>query len=236
MEKFNGRDFDVIAFDADDTLWHNEEFFRESEVKIIDAICKFKISNKSREELMASFSDLIISNLDMYGYGIKSFILSTVEFALKEGGDRVKGSEIEELIGYGREQLLYPVTPIDYVVDILKELQGRYRLVILTKGDLLEQTNKIKRSEIGDYFNDIEVLYEKCEETYSIAFKKLDIDPKRLLMVGNSFKSDILPVLNLGCKALYIPSGSVWEHERVPEIEHDNLIKGASLKRLLEIC
>ena len=230
-----------IAFDADDTLWVNEPYFREAEAEYCSVLRRFA----QPQEIIDTLYQTELKNLAPYGYGAKAFTLSLMETAIgfsnrgeKEGIEPLKPSEMEEVIRIGTSLINVPMEVLPGVRRLLEKLQaaGRHQLVVATKGDLLDQNRKLKRSGLAEHFNLVEVMYDKNEETYLAVLKKLGCSPEEFLMVGNSMKSDILPVLNIGCHAIYIPFYSTWEHEKVEgEVNHPNLRSCSSCEELLEM-
>lgn len=200
----------VIAFDADDTLWDNELFFQETEHKFCALLEDFLPQHTVTRELLHTE----IQNLDLYGYGIKAFMLSMIETAIRITDHRLHPQVIDSIIGFGKELLQKPITLLPDVEEVLKKLKGHYRLVMATKGDLLDQERKLKKSGLNDYFHHIEIMSEKKEADFQKLVRHLDIQPAQLLMVGNSIKSDILPVLAIGGKGIHIPYHVTWEHEK----------------------
>ena len=205
----------VIGFDADDTLWVNETYFREAELEIQKLLSAYETPNKIDQELYR----IEIENLPIYGYGIKAFTLSMVEVALELSNYRLPNKTIEAILNIGKSMLEKPVELLDGVEDVLKELSGKYRLILATKGDLLDQERKLEKSGLTDYFHHIEVLSDKKEANYSKLLNHLDIKPSEFLMVGNSLKSDILPLVNLKSHAIHVPFHTTWAHEQVTEQE-----------------
>jgi putative hydrolase of the HAD superfamily len=203
----------VIAFDADDTLWVNEPYFRHSEV----AFCTLLEEYLPRHELERELLKIEIANLGLYGYGIKGFILSMIETAQTVTNNMISSKTICEIVDLGKQMLNQPIELLDGVEEVLKELKGKYRLVVATKGDLLDQERKLRKSNLTSYFHHVEVMSEKDDANYLKLIKHLDIRPSELLMVGNSLKSDVLPVLNIGGYAIHVPYHITWAHE---EIEH----------------
>ncbi|TSJ39580.1 HAD family hydrolase [Mucilaginibacter corticis] len=206
-------DIKVIAFDADDTLWVNEPYFRQSE----EAFCTLLEEYLPRHELERELLKVEIGNLGLYGYGIKGFVLSMIETAMAVTNNMISAKTIGDIIELGKQMLNQPLELLDGVEEVLRALKGRYRLVVATKGDLLDQERKLKKSNIANYFHHVEVMSEKDDANYLKLIKHLDIRPSELLMVGNSLKSDILPVLNVGGYAIHVPYHITWAHE---EIEH----------------
>jgi putative hydrolase of the HAD superfamily len=201
----------VIAFDADDTLWHNEVYFQETENKFYALLENYLPQHTVARELLQTE----IANIELYGYGIKAFMLSMIETAIRITDKQISNEAIEKIISYGREHLNKPVEIIEGVEEVLQKLTGKYRLVMATKGDLLDQERKLKKSGLDHYFHHIEIMSEKKEDDFKKLIKHLDIQPTEFAMVGNSLKSDVLPVLNLGGVGFHIPYHITWEHERV---------------------
>ena len=221
----------VIGFDADDTLWVNETYFRETEEKFADLLEQYETRNKVDQELFRKEMD----NLELYGYGIKSFMLSMIESALELSNNGVGQETIHEIITMGKRMISKPVELLDGVEEVLKALEKKYRLIVLTKGDLLDQERKLEKSGLSRYFHHVEVLSDKKEVNYQNLLDHLEVDVKEFLMVGNSLKSDILPILNIGAQAIHVPFHTTWAHEVVPPEEHGNdHITLNSLKDLIQ--
>ncbi|TAJ09751.1 HAD family hydrolase [Marinilabiliaceae bacterium JC017] len=222
----------VIGFDADDTLWVNEPYFREAEVKFCQLLADFMPALEVNKILLATE----IRNLGLYGYGIKGFVLSLMETAVEISNHSLPHSVISPILDLGKELLQKPVILLDGVQKVLQELNGQFRMVVATKGDLLDQQRKLHKSGLEDYFHHIEVMSNKGESDYQKLLTHLEINPEEFLMIGNSMKSDILPVLNLGGKAIHVPFHTTWEHEHVDEeVDHPNLIKLQKIEEVLEI-
>ena len=176
-----------------------------------------------------------IGNLPDYGYGIKSFILSMIETAIDISDGTIGVDTIEKIIGFGKEMIEKPVEILEGVEFVLKELQGEYKLVMATKGDLLDQERKLIKSGLEEYFHHIEIVSEKNDHEYQKLIKHLDIKPSEFLMIGNSLKSDILPVLNIGGHAFHVPYHTTWEYERVDKnIDHPNFKELETVKDVLK--
>lgn len=201
----------VIAFDADDTLWVNEPYFRKAEAQFCALMENYLPHHSSHKELFA----IEIKNLPLYGYGIKAFTLSMIEAAMSISNKTIPLSAIEKMMDIGREMLEAPVVLIDGVEAVLQTLQGKYRLVLATKGDLLDQERKLEKSGLAGYFHHIEILSEKKVPDYQKLIQHLDIAPNELLMIGNSLKSDVLPLLELGAYAFHVPFHTTWAYEKV---------------------
>ena len=205
--------FVMIAFDADDTLWHNENIYLNTHEKFKQLLRSYH----NEEWIQQRLNETEIRNLQHFGYGIKGFTLSMIETAIELSEGRVTGNEIQAIIEFGKEMLRAPVELLDGVAVTIAQLAVSHQLMLITKGDLLDQESKIARSGLGDYFSHIEVVSEKSVETYQRLAAKHGIAPERFLMVGNSLKSDILPVLAMGGQAVYIPYQTTWVHERVAD-------------------
>lgn len=207
----------VIGFDADDTLWVNETYFRETEEKFADLLETYETKNKIDQELFK----MEMKNLELYGYGIKGFMLSMIESALELSNNRVSQATILEILNLGRKMIHHEVELLEGVEEVLESLKDKYRLIVLTKGDLLDQERKLKRSNLLDYFHHVEVLSDKKEENYLNLLQHLEIDVKEFLMIGNSLKSDVLPIINIGAKAIHVPFHTTWLHEEVSIEDND---------------
>lgn len=205
----------VIAFDADDTLWENETYFREAEHKFAELLSQYEIEHIIDKELYKKE----IENLKLYGYGIKGFVLSMIECALEISNFDLDPKLIQQIIDLGKDMLNKPINLIEGVKDVLKELNKKYKLIVATKGDLLDQERKLKKSNILKYFHHVEVMSDKKEDDYIKLIKHLDINPNQLLMVGNSLKSDVLPLIKIGANAIHIPFHTTWTHEKVSKKE-----------------
>ena len=209
----------AIAFDADDTLWVNETLFREAEATFCVLMKDFLPEELCNQLLF----EMEMKNLPMYGYGIKPFTLSLIEAAITFSDGNVPMQVIEKLIDLGKEMLEAPVELIDGIEQTLAQLSGKYKLVMATKGDLLDQERKLIKSGLEPYFHHIEIVSDKTEKQYQKLVNHLDIEASEFLMVGNSAKSDILPVLAIGGHGFHIPFHTTWIHEQVKEpISHAN--------------
>lgn len=205
----------VIGFDADDTLWINETYFREAEEEAGKLLSLYETPNKIDQELFK----IEIKNLPTYGYGVKGFILSMIELAVELSNGKVSNAIISQMLTIGKDMINKPIELLDGVEDVLKVLSKDYKLIVATKGDLLDQERKLEKSGLLKYFHHIEVLSEKEDANYSKLLKHLDIEPESFLMVGNSLKSDILPLVKIGAKAIHVPFHTTWQHEKVTKKE-----------------
>ncbi|MFC1878587.1 HAD family hydrolase [Chloroflexota bacterium] len=205
--------FDVIAFDADDTLWHNEIIYDRGR----QMFQNFFESILSPQETDQALSSIEIYNIRHYGYGIKSYALSMIEAALELGGDRLQTKQIQEILAFAKEIIHAQIDLMKDVEVVLRDLSADFDLMLVTKGDLFQQELKIGRSGLAGYFDFIEVLSEKTPVDYEKLLGKFGIDPRGFLMVGNSLRSDILPVIEIGGQAIHIPYDSTWTHETILE-------------------
>ena len=220
----------VIAFDADDTLWDNELYFQEAERKFCELLEDFLPQHTIQRELLQTE----IKNISFYGYGIKAFMLSMIETAIRISDHNIKIEAIEKIVAIGQALLEQPVQLIDGVEDVLKSLKSKYKLVMATKGDLLDQERKLKKSGLANYFHHIEIMSEKKESDFEKLIRHLDIKSAELMMIGNSIKSDILPVLNIGGHGIHVPYHVTWAHEKVDTaIDHVNFRQVEKIKDVM---
>lgn len=220
----------VIGFDADDTLWVNETYFRDTEEAFANLLEGYETKNKIDQELFKTE----IQNLEYYGYGVKGFMLSMVESALEISNHQVSQTTISEILDLGKRMLEQPVELLNGVTDVLCKLKDKYRLIVLTKGDLLDQERKLERSGLSEYFHHVEVLSDKKEENYLHLLNHLQIDVGEFLMIGNSLKSDVLPLLGIGAQAVHVPFHTTWKHEEVAIKENGkNYLKISRLQDIL---
>ncbi|MCB0486117.1 MAG: HAD family hydrolase [Flavobacteriaceae bacterium] len=208
---FDYSNIKVIAFDADDTLWINETYYREGENKFYKLMSAYETENKLDQELFKKEME----NLPLYGYGIKSFMLSMIESALELSNYKINPKIIEEVINIGKDMLEKPIELLDGVEETLQTLNPKYKIILATKGDLLDQERKLEKSGLEKYFHHIEILSEKKRENYKKLIKHLDIAPSEFLMIGNSLKSDVLPLIEIGAHAIHIPFHTTWAYEMV---------------------
>jgi putative hydrolase of the HAD superfamily len=222
----------VIAFDADDTLFVNETYFLETEQKF----CALMEDYLSHHQISKELFKVEIDNLKIYGYGIKAYILSMIEAAMKISNNTIPIEVVEKIIGYGKELLEKPIELLDGVEETLQALHGKYKLVVATKGDLLDQRRKLHNSGLGKYFHHIEVMSDKQEKDYLDLLKRLEIQSNEFFMIGNSLKSDVLPVLAIGGNAVHIPFHTTWEHEKIDyEVIHDHFYAFEKMVDVLKI-
>ena len=222
----------VIAFDADDTLFVNEPYLEETEQKF----CALMSDYLSHQGLSQELFRTEINNLDLYGYGIKGYTLSMIEAAMKISNNTISIETIEKIIVLGKELLQKPIEILDGVEDTLKALHGKYKLIVATKGDLKDQQRKLHDSGLGPYFHHIEVMADKQELNYQKLLTRLEIKPAEFFMIGNSLKSDVLPVLGIGGHAVHIPYHTTWEHEKIShKVEHPNFKTLEKISDVLDI-
>ena len=202
----------LLAFDADDTLWHNETHYAETQ----EAFRQLLRSSHDDGWIDARLHDTEMRNLRHYGYGIKGFTLSMIETALELTEDQLDGAGIRRVVELGKAMLDKPVEPLPGVDEVLQELAGTYDLMLITKGDLFDQETKLAKSGLGTHFSKVEIVSEKDEATYGAILEHYGIPASAFAMVGNSVKSDILPVLSMGARAVHIPYHLTWSHEVVP--------------------
>jgi putative hydrolase of the HAD superfamily len=203
----------LIAFDADDTLWPNQPHFDAVEAQFLTILS----AHGEVDAINARLYDVQRQNMQLFGYGAKSFMLSMIETAIQLTDGEVRGHEIQQLLDLGKRLLDYPIETLPGVREILTELRKRgHTLMVLTKGDLFDQESKLARSGLGDFFDHVEIVSEKNEAMYHRLFTRYALPPEAFVMVGNSLKSDVLPVARLGARAIHIPYHVTWAFEEVP--------------------
>lgn len=220
----------LIAFDADDTLWENEGRFREAERKVASILSEYGDYSHISAELYETEK----KNMTDYGFGAMAYTLSMLETAVRVTKGRLTAAQTEKIIESGRKLLHNPATPLPGVIGALQKIKdsGKYRLVLITKGDLFDQEKKIARSGLGEYFDNTFIVSDKTKSRYADICSRLGILPQEFLSVGNSFKSDIAPVLELGGYAVHIPAPNIWQLEHTEEYDHPNLHKITSISLL----
>jgi putative hydrolase of the HAD superfamily len=200
----------TIGFDADDTLWHNESIFEETHRRYCELLSRYHDATTVERTLFATE----MRNLELLGYGIKAHAISTIETAIELTGGRISGEEVSAIIDLAKGMLQHPVELLDGAAEVVPVLAARHRLLLITKGDLRDQERKVRKSGLERHFTDLEILSEKDVSVYRRVFARHEIQPAQFLMVGNSLKSDILPVLDLGGRAVYVPYRITWQHEQ----------------------
>lgn len=212
----------VIAFDADDTLWDCQSHFAAAERRYCDLLKPYA----SETEVSAALFRTETSNMPLLGYGCKAFTLSLIENAVAVSGGRIGGSAIGEIVDLGKGLLNIPATPLPGVEHTLAAFhaEGRYRLVVFTKGELLDQENKLRRSGLLQFFSHVEIVSDKTQTAFLSLCRNLKTNPSSLLMVGNSFKSDVVPALEIGAAAVHVPFHVTWQLEHTEEYPHERLV------------
>ncbi len=224
-------EIDVVGIDADDTLWHNETYFADAQATFVQILAPW---TPEGQDVLALHDATERANLELFGYGIKGFTLSMVETAIEVSRGEVSTSAIAELLRLGKEMLAHPVELLEGVAEAIDALAERHRLVLITKGDLIHQETKIARSGLADRFERVEIVSEKDPPTYKAVLDRMEVSPDRFLMVGNSVRSDILPVLELGGHAVHVPYAITWSHEVVDDHDSDAFPVMASLTDLAD--
>jgi putative hydrolase of the HAD superfamily len=203
----------VLAFDGDDTLWHNESRFHLTQTALRDLLRR----HVPDADVDSHLYEVEMRNLGLYGYGVKSFTLSMIETAIELTKGQIPAADLEVILGWGKRMLGEPTELLDGVEAVLKEASGRYSLLLITKGDLFDQESKLARSGLGEMFTGVEILSDKNIDSYRSVLRRRGIKPEEFIMVGNSLRSDVAPVVALGARAIHIPYHVTWNHEHVPE-------------------
>ncbi|HSM23539.1 MAG TPA: HAD family hydrolase [Anaerolineaceae bacterium] len=219
-----------IAFDADDTLWENEKYYHDGQLKLAQILAEYQPTEIVDAELLKTETN----NMPWYGYGIKAFGLSMIETAIRLSNGKVGSNEISIIIDHLRSMLAQPAELLPGVLETLELIKPDYRLMVITKGDLLDQERKLTNSQLEGFFEAYEVVSNKDDETYNQILKRHGIKPNEFIMVGNSLRSDILPVVNIGGYGVYIPHRFTWAHEVVNDVSShsDGFIQIESFKDL----
>lgn len=230
------RRFDLIAFDGDDTLWHNERSYRDARDRFRRLLAGCGVS-MNEEEIEARVNTTEISNIEYYGYGVSSFVLSLIETAIELTERRITGDALEDLIVLAKQMLSEQVELFPGVHETLSKIAGQHPVMLITKGDLLHQTSKLDRSGLRPFFKFVEVVSHKTPAVYSEILSRYGVPPERFLMVGNSLRSDVLPVVELGGTAVYVPAELNWAHEHaeVPESAAERLFELPALEGFAEL-
>ena len=203
----------VVGLDGDDTLWHNETRFQLTQAELRELLQRH-VPDADVERHLAETE---MKNLGIYGYGVKAFTLSMIETAIELTQGKIPAGDIEVILGWGKRMLMEPTELLPGVEEALRELSLRYELLLITKGDLFDQESKLARSGLAELFLGVEILSEKNVDSYRGVLKRRGIRPEEFVMAGNSLRSDVLPVLQLGGRAVHIPYHVTWHHEEVPE-------------------
>ena len=205
----------TLAFDADDTLWHNERHFRMSEERFADLLKDYADPDHLAERLLAAEK----KNVGHYGFGVKGFVLSMIETAIEVTDERVPARVIKELIASGQDLLSYPIELMPGAGEVVEQMAGRYKLIVITKGDLLDQERKLAQSGLGEMFDGVEIVSDKTAAIYEQIFVKWSNGSNGAMMIGNSMKSDVIPAIEAGAWGVYVPSEITWalEHAEAPK-------------------
>lgn len=206
---------EVVAFDADDTLWHNETLYLDAKGRYGELLSSYQ----EPEKVLQILDENEYQNVSIYGYGTKSFVLSMIETAIELSGGNITGHLMREILAIGRQMLSGEVQLFEYAEQVVAELSAGHPLMLITKGDAIEQGRKIEKSGLARYFHYIEIVADKTAEVYRTILRRYGLDAAGFLMVGNSLRSDILPVLEIGGQAVYIPYEHTWIHELAVESE-----------------
>jgi len=205
----------VLGFDGDDTLWHSETRFHVTQAEFRDLLHR----HVPDVDVDTPLAEMEMKNLAIYGYGVKSFTLSMLETAIELTRARIPASDLDVILGWGKRMLMEPTELLSGVEETLSALGRTHDLILITKGDLFDQESKLARSGLGELFIGVEILSEKDVDSYTRVFRRRGIDPGQFVMVGNSLRSDVVPVVALGGRAVHIPYTVTWQHEHVPENE-----------------
>ena len=204
--------FDMIAFDADDTLWHSESYYQDAQQQFAAFLAPYQ---SDQQAVLSALHQVEIANLPSFGYGVKGFVFSMIETAIQLSNGQITGKEIQTLIDLARTMLQHDVNLLDGARQAVEELSQTYPLMLITKGDLIDQERKFHLSGLAPFFQSIEVISEKNSGVYRSLLARRQVDPTRFLMVGNSLKSDVFPVIELGGYGVHIPYAVTWAHETV---------------------
>ena len=223
-----------IAFDADDTLWDNEPFYRALE----HVFNEIMLDRMTPEESSAELFKTEIANLPLFGYGAKAYTLSILETALRLSNDTLPAASVRRILDAGKQLTDSPLVLLDNVEEVLKALAPKHKLILATKGDLLDQERKLKKSRLEKYFHHIEIMSDKQTGDYKKLFQHLDIEANEFLMIGNSMRSDIFPVVELGGYAIHVPYHTTWEHEKMNDVDlsNDRFMEIDTLLNIPEEC
>ncbi|WP_170333619.1 HAD family hydrolase [Ruegeria arenilitoris] len=212
-----GQNLTTIGFDADDTLWHNERFFQLTQAHFADLLADHADKDHLMQRLLAAEK----RNIRHYGYGIKGFTLSMIETAIEVTDDRVPASVIRQLVEAGQEMLAHPIELLPHAREAIEGVAATHQVVLITKGDLIDQERKLAQSGLGELFDGVEIVSEKTSQTYQRVFDQYGAGPAAAMMVGNSMRSDVVAPIQAGCWGVYVPHGLVWEVEHA-ETPADN--------------
>lgn len=206
----------TICFDADDTLWHNERFFQLTQSRLRDLLRDYSDPTDLDARLLAAER----RNLGLYGFGVKGFVLSMIETAIDVSDGKVPGHVVRHILDAGRDMLDHPMELLPHAKDAVEFVAGQYRVILITKGDLLHQERKLAQSGLGPMFDDVQIVSDKNPDTYAQIFNRCDGGAEHALMVGNSMKSDVIPPLQIGAWGVFVPHDLQWdlEHAETPDL------------------
>ena len=221
----------TIAFDADDTLWHNERFFKLTEERFAELLRDHTDANGLPKRLYEAEK----RNLGHYGFGVKGFVLSMIETALDVTDHKVPGEIIRELIDVGRDMLAHPIELLPHAQETIEALAGQHQIVLITKGDLLHQERKLAQSGLGDFFDAVEIVSDKTPDVYARIFARHDGGAEAAMMVGNSMKSDVRPAIDAGSYGVFVPHDLAWDFEHADAPEHPRYHEIADLGALPDL-
>ncbi|WP_425043164.1 HAD family hydrolase [Primorskyibacter sp. S87] len=210
------RSLTTIGFDADDTLWHNERFFRLTQTRFTELLADHAAPDHLTERLLAAEK----RNIGHYGFGVKGFVLSMIETAIEVTEDQVPASVIRELIESGQEMLAYPIELLPHAREAVEGVANTHRVILITKGDLLDQERKLAQSGLGDLFDGVEIVSQKTPDVYDTIFRRHGTGAEQAMMIGNSMKSDVRPAIEAGSWGVYVPHGLEWEIEKAAPPRH----------------
>lgn len=227
-------EYKLIAFDADDTLWDCQSHFADVEKKYACLLQEYGIDAETTQKNLFATE---CGNMPLFGYGVKAFMLSMIENANSLTNGKIGGQGIEKILMIGRQLLTFDPTPLDGVEEVLADLSERkeLKLAVFTKGELLDQNSKLDRSGLRHYFDLVDVVNDKTPDAVRILCHMADVKPSDLLMVGNSFKSDVIPAISVGASAVYVPAKKMWKYEQTEEYEHQHITKIDNLRELLNM-
>lgn len=216
----------AVGFDADDTLWHNEDHYAAVEDAFAELMSPWSTVDAAKQALL----DTEGRNLELFGYGVKSFVLSMLETAMELSEGAIGADELAAILGYGRDMLRRPAELLPGVAEVIREVAASHRLLLITKGDLLHQERKVAMSGIAEWFHEVEVVSEKDPGTYRRILVRHGIEPHEFVMIGNSVRSDVLPAVQIGAIGVHVPYHFTWAHETVDEhtlSQHERNVDGA---------
>jgi len=234
---YNSPMFDLIAFDADDTLWHNERNYRDGRERFRQLLAPYELNGQLNGQIDSTVDKYEVANIPYFGYGATGFVFSLIEAAVDLTSGEISGEEIKSLVRLAKEMATVPIHLFEHVQETVSYLAQSHSLMLITKGDLLHQESKVARSGLAEYFDHVRVVSDKTPEVYAAILAERQVQPDHFLMVGNSMRSDIAPVLEIGGWAVHVPSEIIWAHEEMesPAAGGDRFIELEHLGRLPEL-